>query len=217
MRAPFELKVMIRHRRPIVPKKTDCNYRTLGKDMDHKKHHQMQAQTNGRYLPSVIFLHWLLAVALVGMIPLGWYMTSIEDDPGSDWYFDLHKSIGLIVAALILIRIVLRLRHRPAPLPGTTPIWQRQLSTATHRLLYACMVIMPITGYIGASFSKEGLRFFGSRLPVWATTNKDISEFFFSIHSITTWVLVVLISLHVLAGLKHLFIDRDGVFQRMWP
>lgn len=185
--------------------------------MNDKKHLLAQDPKNGRYLPSVIVLHWLLAVLLVGMLALGWYMMSIEREPGADWYFDLHKSIGLIAAALILVRIVLRLRHRPAPLPNTTPAWQRLSSAATHWLLYLCMAILPVTGYIGASLGKKGISFFGSRLPAWAAANHDIAEYFFSIHSITVWILAVLISLHLLAGLKHLIIDRDGIFQRMWP
>src|SRR6478609_5858892 len=101
-------------------------------------------------------LHWVIAFLLIGLISLGWYMTSIGDQPNSSWYFNLHKSFGLIAAMLIFFRLIWRLAHKPAPLPSSVPRWQAILSRAIHFLLYFCMLIMPISGFIGASFSKYG-------------------------------------------------------------
>lgn len=161
-------------------------------------------------------LHWTLAILLVGMVALGWYMTAIEDDPGSFWFFNLHKSIGLLIAALVLLRLVWRLGHRPADLPASVPPWQARASRATHRLLYAAMVAMPAFGIIGSLLSKNGIVFFGATLPRVFTANHDLAEIFYGAHSITAWLLVGLVALHVSAGLKHLLVNRDGVFQRMW-
>ncbi|WP_034295270.1 cytochrome b [Herbaspirillum sp. RV1423] len=161
-------------------------------------------------------LHWILAVLFIGMVGLGWYMMDIEDSPGSDWYFNLHKSIGLLVIGLVILRAAWRLTHRPAPLPMATPSWQIVASTISHWALYALMFALPLIGIIGAAFSKSGLAFFGSPLPRVVTENHDVAEFFFSVHSFAAWILVILVCLHVLAGLKHLLIDKDGVFQRMW-
>ncbi|NDP64550.1 MAG: cytochrome b [Polaromonas sp.] len=163
-----------------------------------------------------MLLHWTLAVLIVGMVALGWYMMEIEDDPGSAWFFNLHKSIGLLIAGLVLLRLVWRLGHPPAPLPSSLPSWQVNLSRATHWLLYAAMIAMPTFGIIGALLSKKGIVFFGTTLPRVFEANHDLAETFFDAHSFTTWILVVMVSLHVLAGLKHLLIDKDGVFQRMW-
>ena len=168
------------------------------------------------YAPLAKLLHWTLAVLLVGMVALGWYMTAIEDDPGSDWFFNLHKSIGLVIAALVLLRLVWRLGHRPADLPASVPPWQARASRATHRLLYAAMVAMPTFGIIGSLLSKDGIVFFGATLPRVFTANHDLAEIFYGAHSITAWLLVGLVALHVSAGLKHLLVNRDGVFQRMW-
>ena len=168
------------------------------------------------YAPLAVLLHWTLAVLIIGMVALGWYMMEIEDDPGSAWFFNLHKSIGLVIAGLVLLRLVWRLGHRPAPLPASLPSWQVSLSRATHGLLYAAMVAMPLFGIIGALLSKKGIVFFGTALPRVFEANHDLAEIFFDAHSITTWILVALVSVHVLAGLKHLLIDKDGVFQRMW-
>ncbi len=168
------------------------------------------------YRGPAIFLHWLLALLLTGMVALGWYMTAIEDSPGSEWYFNLHKSIGLIVATLVVLRLVWRLSHAPQALPAHLPQWKMKFAVLTHWLLYTCMIVMPTTGFLGASLSKDGVAFFGMALPVWASPNHDLAEQFFGIHSIAAWVLVALVTLHALAGLKHLLVDKDGVFQRMW-
>lgn len=161
-------------------------------------------------------LHWTLALLLLGLVGLGWYMLSIENQPGSGWYFALHKSLGLIAATLILLRLIWRFAHSPAPLPTSVPLWLAKIARGIHWLLYVCMILMPLTGFIGASFSKHGVAFFGWQFPAWVEQNHTISEFFFNVHGIVAWVLVALIALHVLAAFKHLFINKDGVFQRMW-
>ena len=168
------------------------------------------------YAPLAILLHWILAVLIISMIALGWFMTAIEDDPGSAWYFRLHKSIGLIIAGLVLLRLVWRLGHRPAPLPASIAPWQVSASKAGHGLLYAAMVAVPFFGIVGSMLSEKDFLFFGIPLPHVFQANHDLAEIFFEAHSVTTWILVGLISLHALAGLKHLVIDKDGVFQRMW-
>jgi cytochrome b561 len=169
-----------------------------------------------RYAAPAILFHWISAIFFPGMIALGWYMMSIEESPGSDWYFNLHKSLGLIIALLVLLRAAWRIGHRPHPLPVGTPQWQARASRLTHWLLYAAMIAMPLVGIIGSLYSKKGIALFGLQLPQWFTPNHDVAEFFFSAHSFIAWILVGLIALHVLAALKHLVIDKDGVFQRMW-
>lgn len=161
-------------------------------------------------------LHWTIALLLTALVALGWYMMSIEHQPGSSLYFNLHKSFGLIAATLILFRIIWRLTHKPAPLPYSTPRWQAKMSRLIHFLLYICMIAMPLTGFVGASYSKKGVTFFGWQLPDWVSKSPDMTEQFFDVHGALAWVLVVLVVLHILAALKHLFVNKDGVFQRMW-
>jgi cytochrome b561 len=160
-------------------------------------------------------LHWILAALLIGLIGLGWYMTSIENQ-SRDWYFNLHKSFGLVAAFLILLRIIWRLKHKPAPLPNSVPIWQAKISRLIHFLLYICIIFMPMTGFIGACYSKSGIKFFGIQLPTLVNKNREIANVFFNIHGVIAWILVCLIALHILAAIKHLLINKDGVFQRMW-
>lgn len=169
-----------------------------------------------RYAAPAIFLHWILAIAIAGMAGLGWYMMSIEKQPNSRWYFDLHMSFGLIVFALVLLRALWLFTHKPAELPASVPKWQAEISSVTQSLLYICMFLQPATGFVGASYGKSGVVFFGLRVPAWSVPNHDMAELFFSIHSALAWILVALVIFHAAAGLKHLLIDRDDVFQRMW-
>lgn len=174
------------------------------------------APSGWRYAPVAIVLHWLLAVLIAGQAGLGWYMMSVEDDPGSERYFDLHKSIGLTILALVLARAAWRLVHRPAELPASVPKWEVLASSVVQWLLYACMILLPVTGFTGASYTKSGVAFFGLRLPAWRAPDHDTAELFFAIHQTLVWILVALVALHALAGLKHLVLNRDRVFQRMW-
>ena len=169
-----------------------------------------------RYGRPAVLLHWLVAILIAGLLGLGWYMMSIEKEPGSEWYFNLHRSLGLTLAGLVVLRLIWRISHKPAELLDSVPFWEKKLSLATHWLLYACIVVMPLTGYLGASYNKSGVAFFGLKLPFWAANSRDLSKLFFTIHSTLVWVLVAVIVLHVLAGFKHLLVDKDNVFQRMW-
>lgn len=169
-----------------------------------------------KYGKPALLLHWILAILIASLLGIGWYMMSIEDDPGSEWYFDIHKSFGIVLFVLVLLRVVWRATHRPAPLPASLLAWQVRLSHTTEWALYLCMLVMPILGFLGASHSKSGVTFFGAPLPSWALPNHDTAELFFGLHSALAWVLVALIVLHAVGGLKHLFVDKDGVFQRMW-
>jgi cytochrome b561 len=173
--------------------------------------------TPWRYSTPAVFLHWALAILITFMAGLGWFMMTVEDEPGGQRFFDLHKSIGLIVFTLVVLRVLWRLFHKPQPLPTTMPRWQIRLSQLVEGLLYVLMVLLPLTGIIGASYSKAGLAFFGADLPRWVTPQRPVAHQLFEIHSALVWVMVALLVLHVLGGLKHLLIDHDEVFGRMWP
>ncbi len=176
---------------------------------------QSTSSFNWRYTRTAIALHWGIALLVAFIAALGLYMMSIEDEPGSGWYFNLHKSLGIAMAMLLVARLGWRLMNTPEPLSDAIPKWQRQLSRATQWLLYLLMALVPVAGYIGASYTKKGVQWFGLATPQWALPDHDRAEQFFDIHSALVWVLVAFVGLHVLGALKHLLIDRDGVFQRM--
>lgn len=83
-------------------------------------------------------------------------------------------------------------------------------------LLYFLLVALPVTGYVGSSYGNGYVKVFGIETPRWTLKDKDLGETIYGIHSILVWVLVALVAAHVLGALKHLLLDKDDVFQRMW-
>jgi cytochrome b561 len=178
----------------------------------------MSAASGRRYTGTAILLHWLVALVIFGLIGLGWYMVDIpKNTPERSYFFNLHKSIGLVALFLILVRVGWRAGHVPPPLPASLKGWEIAASTWSHRLLYACMLIMPLSGYIASNFTKFGVKFFGIDLPPWGPADKTLQGIFNNIHVVTSYVLVALIALHVLGAFKHLLVDKDSVFRRMLP
>ncbi|MEO5659267.1 MAG: cytochrome b/b6 domain-containing protein [Polaromonas sp.] len=172
-----------------------------------------------RYTRTAMLLHWLIALLLLGQFALGWYLEGIPRGvPARGYFTNLHKSTGLLTGLLILVRLGWRLTHTPPPLPDSVPRWQQQAATASHYLLYVFMVVMPLSGYIASNFSKFGVDFFNSfKLAPWGSENKLVYSIFNQTHVVSSWLLLALVLVHVLAALKHLLMDHDTVFSRMLP
>lgn len=172
-----------------------------------------------RYTRTAMVLHWLVAVLLLCQFSFGWYLNGIPRGvPARGYYVNLHKSTGILIGLLILVRLIWRLKHAPPSLPNTMPAWQRRAAAVSHRLLYVLMLMMPLSGYVASNFSKHGVNFFNSiKLAPWGSDDKLIYAFFNQTHKITSWLLLTLVILHVLAALKHLLVDRDNIFSRILP
>jgi cytochrome b561 len=175
------------------------------------------AETN-RYTRTAITLHWLLVILLLSQVIFGWYLEGIErGTPARTIYVNLHKSTGICIALVILFRLYWRLTHPAPPLPLAMPTWERLAAKWSHVLLYVCMLVMPLSGYIASNYSKYGVNFFNAiKLPPWGVDDKAIYGFFNTTHIVTSYVFLTLIAIHVLAALRHAF-ARDGIFGRMWP
>ena len=171
-----------------------------------------------RYTWQAMAMHWLLALLIIGMLWLGFSLEDIpRNTPARGFYVNLHKSFGVLVLLLTLLRLAWRASHPAPPLPAATPRWQMRAAGWSHGLLYLLVLTQALSGYLGSSFGKYGVKFFGLPLPQWAWESKAVQSFFGSIHGVAAVALLVLVILHVLAALKHLLVDRDRVFQRMWP
>jgi cytochrome b561 len=170
------------------------------------------------YTRTAIFLHWLIALCVFCQVTLGLWMIGIPKSPPGirAYWFNVHKSIGLTLGALILLRVLWRLMHRAPPLPVTMPNWERIAARANHLLLYACMVIMPVSGYLGSSFTKYPILYFGMKLPHWGWDAPELKDLCSQIHLTTVIIFIALIAIHIAAALKHRLIDRDDVMQRMF-
>ena len=172
-----------------------------------------------RYDRVAIVLHWLIGLALLGQIAFGFLLDEIapRGTPERSNVINLHKSIGIVLGLLILLRLGWRLAHRPLDWPRALPGWQRRAATFVHRALYVCMVVMPLSGYVASNFSKRGVKFFGIVLPPWGPDLPTVYTVLNGLHVATAVVFSVLIAGHVAAALKHVWVDRDEVFARMWP
>ncbi len=179
----------------------------------------MKAQAVPRYDRVAIALHWLIGVALLLQIAFGFLLDEIapRNTPERAGVINLHKSIGITLGVLIVLRLIWRIAHSPPPLPAGLPRWQRTAAHWNQWALYACMVLMPSSGYIASNFSKYGVKFFGISFAPWGPQSKAVYEFFNGVHVVTAFVFAGLITLHIAAALKHAFIERDHVVARMWP
>ena len=171
-----------------------------------------------RYHNFAIFLHWLVAIGVFVMIGLGWFMTDIpKGTPERAFWFNLHKSIGVTLGILVLIRLWWRFTHKVPPLPASMPAWEVGAAKVSHALLYACLVIMPVVGFLASNFTKYWVKYFGIQIGPFFAENQAIRDALQEVHEITSYVLVVAILVHILAAFKHLLMDRDRVFERMLP
>jgi cytochrome b561 len=172
----------------------------------------------GRYTRTAALLHWVVAALVLGMIAFGWLMQEIPKEPVGPRVnaFNLHKSIGLTVLLLMLARAAWRTTHRPPELPPM-PVWQARTARAVHVLLYVCLFVQPLTGYLGSAYSGYPVKLFGMVLPAWAPKSVAIKDAMSVAHLVNSWVLVSALTLHFAGTLKHGLIDRDGLLRRMWP
>jgi cytochrome b561 len=194
-------------------------------------------QTSSRYTRTAVVLHWLIALFLVVMFVLGWFMSDLakegpkqstydllnlgiytwqlaEEVTPRTFYFNLHKSLGLTVFALIVIRFLWRVTHKPPAFLTTYKAMERKIATGTHHLLYLTMLAVPLTGLVMAIYSKYGVKWFGLDL-LPGLDNKDIRAVFEGMHETIGIILLVLVALHVAGALKHKFIDKDDTMKRM--
>lgn len=174
-------------------------------------------QTGDRYTRVAVILHWVIALGVLGQIAFGWWMIDIPKSPPGvrAYWFNIHKSVGITLGVLIIVRVIWALMHRAPPLPDHIPAWQRLASKASHLALYVCMIIMPLSGYLGSSFTKYPIKYWGMTLPNWGWESPVLKDICSDVHQITVIVFMVLIAIHIAAAVKHM-IARDGVIQRMW-
>jgi cytochrome b561 len=173
-------------------------------------------QPESRYTTVAILLHWLIAALVVAQFAFGWLMQQIPKSPPglrAD-AFNLHKSVGLTILALMLLRLVWRLAHRPPALPAM-PSWQARLARGTHIGFYVLLIALPLAGYVGSAFSGYPVKYFGLVLPSWAPKSDAVKEWMSAAHLAIGWALAVAFSLHVAGAIKHAVVDRDGVLRRM--
>jgi cytochrome b561 len=160
----------------------------------------------------------MAAIILLVMVPAGLTMTRLGEGEVTNTLYELHKSFGVIVFSLAVIRAAVRLTRGAPPLEPNVPRWQRLAAYTTHYALYLLIFLVPITGWIATSACCAPVNLFWTipvTLPVgW---NEDFSKAVFRLHYAFVYTLVGIVGLHVAGALQHHFIRRDRTLLRMLP
>lgn len=172
--------------------------------------------TQDRYGIINILLHWIMAILVLGMIALGWYMSDLPVSLQKLKLFGLHKEFGVLVFMLIILRLFWRLINQTPRLPSQIPWIQRLAARIVHWIFYVLLILIPISGWLMSSAAGLSVSFFGLfTLPNIIDANKETMEQFLIVHSWLAYTLLVVIILHAAAALKHHFIDKDDILRRM--
>jgi cytochrome b561 len=181
-----------------------------------------------RYTKTAVVLHWLIAVLIIVNVVLGLSADYLPDD----WVrldIDTHKSIGITVLGLAIMRVLWRLTHKPPPFPADYPRRDRIAAHVAHYALYALIFALPLSGWIHDSAWKDAathpMKLFGLIpwprigwvLDVEPVARERLHEQWEALHAWAGYVLYVLFALHVLGALKHQFLDKEPELQRMLP
>jgi cytochrome b561 len=178
----------------------------------------MSLRSDGRQWGAAAkFFHWVVALALIGNGIWGLLMTGMSPSMSKINIYALHKSIGLTVLALFVLRLAWRL-YDGAPPDEPMPRWQRAIAHATHALLYAFILAIPLSGWLFNSLHGYPLQWFKLfNLPALAARNDDLSHLAGEVHEWLYYLLLLVLVGHVGGALKHHFFDRDNVLRRMLP
>lgn len=171
-----------------------------------------------KYPLSLRLLHWLRAILILGLIWSGWTMTGLPENTPMEtfgFFYSNHKQFGLLVWLVALVHLVLRWRSHAVlpPQPPALSGWERVLSHAVHWLMIALTLLTPVLGYMMSSTytQSDGVPFFFiSKLPNLLPKNDAAFEIFQLLHRYAAYALLSLVVLHIVGGLKHRFLDKNG-------
>ena len=176
---------------------------------------QIQNTATGWGMPARL-LHWVVAFLVIAQVALGWVAVTRELSPTKLHLFVWHKSIGMLVLALVVLRLAWRLANpTPALPPGTAP-WELAAARASHALLYALLLAMPLDGWLLNSAAGVPFSIFWTiPLPAVVHPDEHLAEFFKGVHFWMFVILSGLLAVHVAAALRHHFVKRNAVLVRM--
>ena len=163
-------------------------------------------------------LHWLVAVCVLTTAPVAIAMSRVGQGPTQDFLYNFHKSLGVLILILMILRLINRLAvGAPSADPGIEP-WQQAVSLIVHTSLYVLLLAMPVVGYVANSAYGAPTPFFGLfNLPSIVGKNQALADQLFAIHRWVGWLLIALVMMHIGAALFHHFIHGDNVLRRMLP
>lgn len=186
----------------------------------------MQASTREgviRYNNVAVAFHWIIAVLLLVQIYVGWTFGDMEQGPARDSWFEWHRTLGFLILILSIGRLAWRFINPPPPWPPELPRWERSLARINHALFYIVLIALPLTGWIyvstGSTAAETGITTIlgGTPWPIIPGLPSALHGPSADVHGVLVKTTYALIVLHVGAALKHQFIDKARVANRMPP
>jgi len=164
-------------------------------------------------------LHWITAGCMFAILPLAWVMVNAKEGaPFTGALFNWHKTLGVIVLIVTAFRIVWRFFDPPPAYPPRVAAADHTLAQIAYWLFFAVLIFMPVTGFLTSAYGGHPLKLFN-----WIPTpqpvgkDKELSDFFGSLHIAGQWAVYALIALHLAAVVIHAIWGRDGLLGRMLP
>jgi cytochrome b561 len=171
-----------------------------------------------RYTRTAIWLHWLIAIGIVGTFVLGLYMEGLPFSPDKLKLYSWHKWAGMTLLSLAVLRLIWRATHRPPQFPSAMGPAARALAHAGHAVLYVLMVAIPVSGWLMSSAKGVPVVWFGVLpLPDLVARDKELGDLLQTIHVVLNYTLALAVAGHAGAALLHHFVKKDGVLARMLP
>lgn len=180
-----------------------------------------------RFSAPAIVLHWAIAALIVYNLYLGLTYDSLDSIMAKFEVLQLHKSIGVTVLVLSVLRLLWRLVNPPPPYPETMKPWEKAVASATHWSFYGLMIGLPLVGWVIVSASVRNIPTLLYQTIPWphlpllpelpVETRRGLTEAAEQAHATLAWIAIALLVLHVGAALKHQFVTKDGVLYRMAP
>jgi len=162
-------------------------------------------------------LHWLIALLILALIWLGWYMVGLTYY--DRWYnaaLHYHRAVGMAVLLLGLAVIAWNLHNRPPPMVASLKRWEKAAAHAVHGFLYLAMVLLPLSGYLISTSAGDGVALFGGvEIPALVSLEGRARDGAIAVHYYLAYGALGLVCVHAGAALKHQFLDRDGTLRRM--
>lgn len=164
------------------------------------------------------FLHWTIVVLIIAQYVIIESAEDLPDGPGKFEVITRHKSLGMLVLGLAILRIVWKVMNRGNPVPVSMPRPQKIAAAAGHGLLYLLILAQPISGWMMSSAANYPVTFFGLfQFPAIAAPNEGAHETYEEVHEFLFEAILVIAVVHVLAALYHHFIQKDDTLRRMLP
>jgi cytochrome b561 len=174
--------------------------------------------TRTRYGGLAILIHWSVVLLIIGLYgAIEWRDFVPKEDPLRAVLLTWHRSLGLLVLAFALLRLLSRAAEPIPSIDPPAPAWQEMLSKLVHYALYAMMIILPVTGYLMSNADDRTVTFFGIALPRVIGVDEPLAEALEEIHEVVGNIGYGLIGLHAVAALWHHYVQRDNTLTRMLP